>query len=94
MFDEVKDCQRVTIENFSKPLRLTLNEGKDFQNATKCHICDRYKTDETENIPVRDHCYITEKYRGSVHRAALFIRCRRTSSLESMSKIFTASEDI
>ena len=48
---------------------MTESDEKDFQNAEKCWICDRkYKPDEEENIPVRDHCHITGKYRGSAHR--------------------------
>ena len=48
---------------------MTGSDEKDFQNAEKCWICDRkYKPDEKENIPVRDHCHMTGKYRGSAHR--------------------------
>ena len=48
---------------------MTASDEKDFQNAKKCWICDRkYKPDEGENIPVRDHCHMTGKYRGSAHK--------------------------
>ena len=48
---------------------MTAKQESAFQKATKCHICDRkYKAEETENIPVRDHCHITGNYRGSVHK--------------------------
>ena len=41
-------------------------KDKDFSNSSKCSICDN---DYIENhVKVRDHCYITEKYRGSAHR--------------------------
>ena len=55
---------------------MTAEDEKDFQKAEKCWICDRkYKAENTEeekeriaNEPVRDHCHITGKYRGSAHR--------------------------
>ena len=35
--------------------------------ATHCHICDKkYRVDD---VPVRDHCHVTGKYRGSAHGA-------------------------
>ena len=69
LFEEVKDCQKVISERAKKRLVMTVSDEKDFQNAEKCWICDRkYKPDEGENIPVRDHCHMTGKYRGSAHR--------------------------
>ena len=41
MFEEVEDCKKVMKEHFNKPLRMTLEEEKDFKKSTKCHICDR-----------------------------------------------------
>ena len=65
MFLEVKDCQKVIQENFNKPLNLTQVEEEEFKISTHCWICNRkYKEDET---PVRGHCHITGKYRGSAH---------------------------
>ena len=34
------------------------NEQK-FQSSNKCWVCDK----------VRDHCHVTEKYRGSAHQS-------------------------
>ena len=39
---------------------------KDFENSTKCCICDNAYVDG--DIKVRGHCHITEKYRRSTHR--------------------------
>ena len=40
-------------------------EKNDFKNAKSCHICNNeYKK---EDAPVRDHCHVTGKYRGSAH---------------------------
>ena len=69
LFEEVKDCQKVISQRAKRRLVMTASDEKDFQNAEKCWICDRkYKPDEKENIPVRDHCHMTGKYRGSAHR--------------------------
>ena len=69
MFEEVENCQKIMRENFSKPLQMTKRDEEAFRKATHCHICERkYKPDDGENIPVRDHCHITGKYRGSAHK--------------------------
>ena len=48
---------------------------KHFKNSAKCWICDNgYADDE---VKLRDHCHVTEKYRGSVHRD-----CNITAKLE------------
>ena len=71
--EEVKYCQEVIKEKFQKPLIMSKKDEEDFQKAKKCWICQRqYKPDEGENIPVRDHCHITGKYRGSAHKTCNF----------------------
>ena len=43
-------------------------DQKDFQSATKCHICEQklFKDKETGRIlKVRDHCHFTGEYRGA-----------------------------
>ena len=73
LFLEVSDLQKIIESDFQKPLIMTESDEKDFQNAKKCWICQkRYKRDEGENIPVRDHCHITGKYRGSAHKKCNF----------------------
>ena len=68
MFREVKNCQKVIGENFNKPLQTNKTE-EEFKKATHCHIREKkYKPDETENIPLRDHCHITGIYRGSAQQ--------------------------
>ena len=49
-----------------KPLKLTSQEEKDFQSATKCHICEKdlFRDKITKKIlQVRDHCHFTGEYR-------------------------------
>ena len=66
MFDEVKNCQKIIRDNFNKPLKMTGEDEKAFKKATHCHICEKkYREDD---VPVRDHCHITGKYRGSAHQ--------------------------
>ena len=73
LFLEVSDLQKIIESDFQKPLIMTESDEKDFQNAKKCWICQkRYKRDEGENIPLRDHCHITGKYRGSAHKTCNF----------------------
>ena len=67
MFEEVKNCQSIIRDNFNKPLKMTNEDEKSFQKATHCHICEKkYRVDD---VPVRDHCHVTGKYRGSAHGA-------------------------
>ena len=67
MFEEVKNCQSIIRDNFNKPLIMTEEDDKAFTKATHCHICEKkYKVDD---VPVRDHCHVTGKYRGSAHQS-------------------------
>ena len=43
---------------------MTKKDNEDFNNSTKCWICDNAYGD----VKVRDHCHITGKYRGYSHR--------------------------
>ena len=46
---------------------MTIKENNEnFENSTKCWICDNDYIDN--DVKVRDHCHITGKYEGSVHR--------------------------
>ena len=76
MMNEVKDCRRIVREQFQKPLVMTDENERDFQNSRVCHICERrFKPEDlftlddgvTNNNKVRDHCHITGKYRGAAH---------------------------
>ena len=67
MFEEVKKCQSIIRDNFNKPLIMTSEDEEAFTKATHCHICEKkYKVDD---VPVRDHCHVTGKYRGSAHQS-------------------------
>ena len=66
MLDEVDYCKKVIRKKFNKPLKMTDDDEKKFQNTTSCHICNKQYTDK--DIRVRDHCHISGKYRGSAHQ--------------------------
>ena len=45
---------------------MTKEDNEDFKNSIKCWICGNAYVDN--NVRVRGHCHITEKYRDSAHR--------------------------
>ena len=53
-------------KHFSKELVMTKRDNKDFENCTKCWICDSVYVDG--DVKVRDHFNITGKYRDLAHR--------------------------
>ena len=66
MIEESKNCSDVMKKHFNKELVMTKKDNEDFENLTRCWICD---TDYIDNgVKVRDHCHITGKYRGYAHR--------------------------
>ena len=52
-------------EHFNKNLVMTEEEGHLFQESNNCWICK--KLIDNDNEKVRDHCYITSKFRGTAH---------------------------
>ena len=66
ILEEVKYCKNIMKKHFNKPLRMTKEDGDEFQKADKCYICDKKYTEK--DIKVRDHCHITGTYRGSAHQ--------------------------
>ena len=41
MFEEVSSCKNLMREHFNKPLKMTDEDEKDFENSYSCHICGR-----------------------------------------------------
>ena len=66
MVEESNCCSGVMKKYFNKELVMTKIDVADFENSTKCCIWDN--TFVEGDFKVRDHCDITEKYRGSAHR--------------------------
>ena len=61
-----KLLQKYREEKFNKPLKMTDSDELCFKLTDKCHICGKKYTDK--DVRVRDHCHITEKFRGSAHQ--------------------------
>ena len=53
-------------KHFSKEIVTTKEGHEDFESSTKCWIWDNGFVDKY--VQVRDHCHITRKCRGFVHR--------------------------
>ena len=66
MIEESKYCNEVMKKHVTKELVMTKQDNEDFKNSAKCWICDNDYIDT--DVKVRDHCHITQKYRGSAHR--------------------------
>ena len=49
---------------------MTKKDNENLENSTKCWTCDNNNIDS--DVKVRDHCYISRKYRGSAHRDCNF----------------------
>ena len=49
------------IKHFNKKLVMT-KEDEDFENPTKCWICDSdYVDDDDDDVKVRDYCHVTDR---------------------------------
>ena len=52
--------------HFNKKLVMSKKDNEDFENSSKCWICNNGYTDN--DVKVRDHCQITGKYWYSAYR--------------------------
>ena len=66
MLEEVEYCKAVIKKRFNKPLIMTEDDEQHFKTMDGCHICGEKYTDK--DVHVRDHCHVTEKFRGSAHQ--------------------------
>ena len=41
MLEEVQWCRKMTKKHFNKPVRMTKKDQHDFEEADKCHICNK-----------------------------------------------------
>ena len=53
-------------KHFNKELVMTQEDNEDFENSTRCWVCDNYYIDS--DVKLRDHYHVTGKYRGSSYR--------------------------
>ena len=66
MTEESKYCSDVMKKHFNKELVITKENNENFENFTKCWICDNVYSEG--DVKVRDHFHMMEKCRGSAHR--------------------------
>ena len=66
MIEESKYCSEVIKKHFNKELVMTREDKENLKNSTKRLISDNDYVDN--DVKVRDHCHMTGKYRGSLHR--------------------------
>ena len=52
-------------KHFNKECVMIKEDNEDFENSTKCWICDNDYIDT--DVKVRDHCHMTGKYREVLH---------------------------
>ena len=65
MIKESKYCSDVMKKHFNEELLMTKEDNEDFENYTKCWICNNDYIDTS--VKVRNHCHSTGKFRGSAH---------------------------
>ena len=66
MIKETEYRSNVMKNHFNKGLVMSKKDDEDFENSTKCWICDNGYVDV--DVKVRVHYHITGKYRGSAQR--------------------------
>ena len=57
MGKEIKYYSDLMKKHINKELVMTKEGNEDFQNSTKCSVCDNDYIDT--DVKVRDHCHIT-----------------------------------
>ena len=53
-------------KHFNKNLIMSEEEEQEFQLKNICSICEKLIDHDEEKV--RDHCHVTRKFRGAVHR--------------------------
>ena len=62
---ECEYCQKVMKKPFSKNLIMGEEEEEQFQTISTCWICEKLIGNSNEKV--KDHCYVTGKFRGAAH---------------------------
>ena len=63
---KLNGAKKMKYKHINKDMILTKDDERNFKNADKCYICNKKYSEK--DIRVRDHCYITGKYRGAAHQ--------------------------
>ena len=59
MIEESKFCTDILKKHCNKELVMTKEDDEDFENSTKCWICDDAYVED--DVKVRHHCHSTGK---------------------------------
>ena len=54
--------------NTKKDIVMTEEDEENYKNNNICYFCEKEIVDDK----VRDHCYLTGKFRGSAHYLCIF----------------------
>ena len=60
---EYEYCKKLMKKHFNKSLIITKDEEEQYQSNNNCWICK--KLIDHDNEKVRDHCYVTGRFRGA-----------------------------
>ena len=63
IFEQQKHCNQIINDHFNKKLKMTIEDENNYQNSQDCWICN----ENLDKEKVRDHCHVTDKYRGAAH---------------------------
>ena len=58
-------CKKVMKKVFNKNLIMSEEKKKQLQSINICWICEKLIDDDDEKV--RDHCHVTDKFRGAAH---------------------------
>ena len=64
---ESKYCKKIRKKHFNENLIMSEEEEQLFQKSNSCHICKKLINNDDKKV--RDHCHVTGKFRGAVHRS-------------------------
>ena len=69
ILEEYKYCKKIIKTHFNKNLIITEEEENLFQKSNNYWICEKLIDNDDEKI--RNHCHMTGKFRGAVHRIVM-----------------------
>ena len=68
ILEEYKYCKKMIEEYFNKNLIMSEEEENLFQKSNSCWICKKFINNNNNEEKVRDHCYVTGKFRVAAHQ--------------------------
>ena len=66
VFEQKKYYKQIINKHFNKKLKMTIEDEDNYQNSQDCWIYNQKVINNKDKT--RDHCHITGKYRGAVHK--------------------------